>query len=171
VADEVLGAGYHVTVAVAHGGNGHRADVRARFRLGHRDAVVPFAPDRRQQIALPLFLLACLEDVAGPLDQHLQRVAGPAKLSLHQDKTNRVQPASAELGGHVRGVQAGRDGLLADGAGDLARYFIEPLHLVFVRVELPFDEVVHGRGDQPLLVGEAEIHRGHRPSRRMTWPT
>jgi hypothetical protein len=48
------------------------------------------------QVALPLVLVAApLQDVARPLDQHLQRVAGPAQLAFDQDQGHRVEPAAA----------------------------------------------------------------------------
>ena len=119
VADEVLGAVDDVVVPVPAGRRGHGADVRAGARFGHRDAVVPLTADGGEQVALPLVGVATLQDVARPLDQHLQGVAGPAQLAFGQDQGHRVQPAAAQLGGHVGRVQPGGDRLGADLAGQL----------------------------------------------------
>ena len=51
----------------------------------------------------------------------------------------------------------------------LGRHLVEPLDLVLVRVELLFHERADGLDDQPLLVGELEVHRS--PGIWMTRPT
>jgi len=137
---------------------------------------VPLAADGRDQVALALVGVAALQDVARPLDQHLQRVAGPAKLALDQDHGHRVEPAAAQLGGHVRGVEPGGDRLRADLPGQLGRDLVQALHLVLVRVEFLLHERADGVHDEPLLVGESEIHyaspkAGRAAGVRMVRPT
>ena len=82
--------------AVADGAGAHAAQVRARLRLGHRQALDALARHRRQQVGRALVALAGQQDPRRPRDgQHLQRVAGVPELALHQHPGERVEPAAA----------------------------------------------------------------------------
>jgi hypothetical protein len=119
---------------------------------------VALAADGRQQVTLDLVAGAGLEDVAGPRDEHLERVRGPAEFPLHEGRADRVETAAAELGRHVRGVEAGLEGLGPDVGGHLVRDRVESLDLALVRVQLRLDEAAHRFDDQPLLGAEGEVH-------------
>ena len=145
-------------IAVAVRTRGHAAYVRTAARLGHREAVVTLAADRGKQVTLDLVTRACLENVAGPRDEHLQCVAGTPELTLGECEPDGIEATTAELGRHVGGVETSSQRLgadrLDDGHGDL----VEALDLVLVGVELGLDEIAYGLDDRPLLVGECEVH-------------
>ena len=91
------------------------AQVGAGVRLGHRQAVVPLAADAGVEVALSF----CASVPASRMFEgrpigRVQRVVGPAELLLEQHPGDRVEPGAADLLGHVRGVQPGRDRLLLD---------------------------------------------------------
>ena len=76
MADEMLAAIDQVVAAPALGAGQHAAHVGAGIGLGHRQAVVAFASDRRQQVLADLVAGAGAQDVARPRHQHLQHGKG-----------------------------------------------------------------------------------------------
>ena len=162
VADEVLGAVDEVvgvlTTAVAGGTGLHAAHVRAGVGLGHGQAVVARPADGGQQIFLDLRALAGAQDIARPRHQHLQAIGRAPQLALEQRHREIVQPAAAQLGGHIGRVQTHLDGLGLDGLHQFGRYGVGALDQVLVRVQLFFDKCADSVHDHGLFACQGKLH-------------
>src|SRR5215831_4081217 len=158
IADEVLGAVDDPVAAGPPGPGLHRTDVRAGPGLGHRQAVVPLAPDRRQQIGLHLVVLAGAQDVTGPGNQRVQRPRRRSQLALGQRQPHGVEATAAQLGREVRGVKAGREGLAADISRQLIGHRVEPFDQILVWYQLAADKVAHRGNHGTLFLVKPKIH-------------
>ena len=158
MADEVLHPVDHVVVAVANRAALHAAHVGACVGLAHRHAVHALAANGGQQELFDLAALARAQDVRRPSHDVLQRVRRGAELAVHQRDAKTVEAATAELGGHVRGVQTGIDRLALDLGDEILRHVAQLLDHLLVRHQLLLGEAAHGVDDHLLLVGEFEEH-------------
>ena len=166
--DIVLGAGRgrpefaavdHPFVAVFHGGRPHGADVGAGIGLRHRDRELDFAGEKfRQPVTLLLLRRHAHEvepakDAAG-IGHH--QIGGDARDLLGDDHHVEDAAAGAAVGFRERqrqeaGLGAGLEQLL--GISALA---VVLAHIFGRRVLL--QELAHAVAQQPLFLGEAEIH-------------
>src|SRR2546430_8911123 len=160
VTDEVLGAVDDEVAAPRQCRGLHAAQVRARLRLAHRQALGALAAHRRQQVALALCSLTGEQDVRGPRDagvvQHVTRIA---ELLLVQHPAHRIEPGATDLGGHVGGVQAGGDRPRLEFLPQLLAQPAALFDLALVRHQLAAHEFTRGCDDQLLFFGERKVHR------------
>ena len=162
VADEMLGAvDYEIPTlfwAIPARESAHGADIGPGIGLGHREAVVPFAADRRQQILLDLAALAPAQDIAWAGDHHLQAIAGAAEFALHQRGVEGAKASAAQLGRHIHRIKPERPRLGADLRSQLVWHAVGLLDHFLMRIELGLDKAAHGF-DQHLLFGrQFEMH-------------
>src|SRR4029453_17404794 len=123
----------------------------------------------RRQVALDLFARAGAQDVGGPRHYILQGEGGPPELPLHQREADMVEPAAAEILGHVGGIEAGLERLVADLPDQLRPHLVRALDLVLMRRKLRRDELADAVDQELLFGGEAEVHgvSGWRRSRTL----
>ena len=160
VADEVLSAVDYVVVAAALGPAGHAPQVGAGVGLAHGQALHPLAPHGGQQVLLHLVAGAGPQDVGRPGHDVVQGVGGPAEGPLGHGQGQVVEPAPAQLDGHVGRVDPGVDGFAADLLHELGRHLAGALHLGLVGYQLALGERPDGVDHHLLGVVDREVQTG-----------
>ena len=159
VADEMLGAIDDEVPALLDRSRADGTQVGTGTRLGHRETVDPLAAYGRQQVALALLALAREQDIGWATHAIVvQRVAGAPQFLFVQRPRDRIEPTAADVDRHVGCVQAGCDRLRLEFALQFVAQDARALDLRFVRVQLPLHERARRIDDQPLFVGETEVH-------------
>ena len=164
VAYEVLGAVHDEPVAAALGPTGHAPQVGARARLAHGQALNPLAPHGGQQVLVHLFPGAGPQDVRRAGHYVLQGIAGEAEGPLGQCQGQVVEPAAAQLLGHVGRVQPRGQSPVADLLHQVGPHLAGALHLFFVGDELALHERAHGVDHHFLRVVDREFQVSSAPS-------
>jgi hypothetical protein len=155
--DELLGAGEHIIVAVAHGPCLERRRVGAGAGLGQAVARQPFHRRQLRHEALPLLVAA--ETVDHPRRHIVDRdEAGEARAGLgqrleHQHRVQAPERGAAEIVADIDAAQAERTRLAYHGGGE---------ELAFVPVERVRRDASFGEGlrrvaDRALVLGELEL--------------
>ena len=155
--DEVLAAGQDPVAAVAARGALHAAQVGPGGGLGHGQRVEALAARSREQIALPLLLVAGHQDSGRPTPEHAERHRRSAEFALEQGERQVIEAAAAHFDGQVRGVETQLDDLPLDLFAEFPRHAPATLDLLLKGIELLFDEVADRVHDHLLLGCECEV--------------
>ena len=159
MADEMLGAVQHPVIAILLRRRLHAAQVGARARLGHGEAVPGFAAQAGFEIFFALLRRAGAKDVGGPGDAGpVKRVIGAAKLLFVEEPCQRIETAATKLLRDVGGIQPRGDRLFLKFAHQIGIEMSAALDLGLMWIEFVLDESTGGLDHHALLLGEAEIH-------------
>ena len=160
-ADEMLAAVDDIILAVPDRAGLDAHGVRAGIGLGEGEPLLALAADHREEISLTLVVAAGIQDLRGPADPSDQPPGRFAELAIHQRRRDEVEPAAADLGRHIRGIESHLHGALLDLLAQLERHLALPFDLTLMGKDFLGHELADGLDKHLLLVAGREVE-GHR---------
>ena len=119
---------------------------------------MPFAGDGGKQIFVHLLAAATAQYVAWPGHQHLQTIAGPAQLALHQRGIESAQAPAPQVSRHIDRIEPQFDRPGADLRGQIVRNVVGLFNQVFMRVKLGLNELSDRFDQHFLFLGKGKMH-------------